>query len=156
LNGIDVRPLEDVQRWEVGVPFWVYGHDKTTGEPAEFFSAAVSETEANREATEQGIAVERVEPHSEVSTSASERAGTRELSRAPQGGFVWLCLCVAQFVSVLGCIAAVVVVCLSLIGVRVDDRQPDRLSVLVVGCCAFCYSVAMYVVFSQAKRHTGA
>jgi len=155
------------------MPFWVYGRDRESGEPTEFFSDAANEAEARSQASEQGIVVERIEaapessgeipepvdgsferggPDPQYAGERAESGGTTELTHAPRSGFVWFCLIVAQFLCVIACISAVVVALVGLLNF-VFRGQEDDFFRLVYGLCVFFYSVAMYAVFGQARHH---
>ncbi len=65
--------------------------------------------------------------------------------------FIWLSLCVAQVMSVIGC--AVAVPCgFVLMFAPEGVYQPSGPLWLVAGLCSCCYNAAMYAVFSQAKE----
>jgi hypothetical protein len=122
--------------------FWVYGRDRDTRQPdARLFSDAESEEAARAEAESQGIAVERVEPHLEAPPPPATP------SRSHRPGYIWICLTVAEIASLVGCVAA-------LFGpLAVIAEQPLSFWwALPAGVVAFCYNVAMLVVFSQAKE----
>lgn len=55
------------------MPFWVYGHDDETGEPARFSSEAANEDAAREEAAAHGMVVKSVKPPYVAKKSAGAR-----------------------------------------------------------------------------------
>src|SRR5262249_59036911 len=98
-----------------------------------------------------------------VSTAEEARASARAYGLAtiedvivpgpelvPIGCFSNLRLTVAQIISVLGCIGAVV----STLWVVLSSHESSGWLILslLIGFCGFFYSAAMYLVFAQVKQ----
>lgn len=98
-------------------------------------------------------------------------------SLPPLDSFSWHCLTIGQFVSVLGCIGVLIGVegqlsavwlaadwMNAVFGIPVVQPPPDGTTlwkllasviVFVCGAAAFCFNVALYVVFSSVKQVRG-
>jgi hypothetical protein len=86
-----------------------------------------------------------------------------------QGLFSWLCLTVGQVVSLLGCIAAPIATIVGIVQLRAMAGIPGGVppgnasglktftvaAALVGGVVGFCFSAAMYIVFSHVKQSRG-
>src|SRR5262249_37910153 len=142
-----------------------------TGQPAEpFFSDAGTEGAARSQASAQGILVERVEVHTEglappssaIITSPPQQprepARPGSLPEEAIDWFPWICLTVGQVLSVLGCVGALVATLMGFAAAANRSKvlgivEAGWFSTFLFGFCAFCYSAAMYIVFTQAKRN---
>jgi hypothetical protein len=91
-------------------------------------------------------------------------------SSPSQGVFSWLCLSVGQIVSLLGCITTPLAVLVVIerqqrkAGAGIREEEPlggaaglrvPYLEIIAAGVLVFCYSAAMYIVFSHVKQSCG-
>jgi hypothetical protein len=97
----------------------------------------------------------------------SNRPGAPDASSPPlQSRFSWFCLTVGQVVSFLGCVAGPIGAVAELLGgvEPLDGPQPGGprgatafriVAILIVAPAAFCFSAAMYIVFTHVKQLLG-
>lgn len=153
------------------MPYWVHGHDRETGAAETFFSEQPTEEAARREATEQGLFIERIvmdgpmpnalpaqaaEPEdgppadlSHVYVAQEEPADASDDGVRRPASISIFVLQIAEALALLSCGLSLLAIPMVLLATR-----PSGLGLIyaVGAALSFCYNLALSIVFNYVRK----